>query len=124
MADERPKITGVLETSLYVADIGRSQEFYGRIFGFRPLFHDHRMCAMEVPGAHVLLLFKIGATDQPAPAADGLIPPHHGDESASVLRHHEGRIGGLGGASGPGGGYGGSPTSLAARFDKPVFPRS
>lgn len=79
MADERPKITGVLETSLYVADIGHSQEFYARIFGFRPLFHDHRMCAMEVPGAHVLLLFKIGATDQPAPAADGLIPPHHGD---------------------------------------------
>ncbi len=78
MADERPKTTGVLETSLYVADIGRSQEFYSRIFGFRPFFQDHRMCAMEIPEAHVLLLFKIGATDHPAPAADGLIPPHHG----------------------------------------------
>ena len=73
-----PPIAGVLETSLYVADIDRSRAFYARIFGFRRFFQDHRMCAMEVPGAHVLLLFRIGATDDPAPAADGLIPPHHG----------------------------------------------
>ena len=78
-----PRITGLLETSLYVADIGLSQAFYARIFGFETFFHDHRMCAMGVTrsgsgGGQVLLLFRIGATDHPAPAADGFIPPHHG----------------------------------------------
>ncbi len=78
MTDTPPAIAGVLETALYVADIDRSQEFYARVFGFQTFFHDHRMCAMGVPGAQVLLLFRIGATDHPAPAADGMIPPHHG----------------------------------------------
>jgi catechol 2,3-dioxygenase-like lactoylglutathione lyase family enzyme len=78
MPGQQPRITGILESSLYVADLDRARAFYERLFGFRVFFADHRMCAMEVPGAHVLLLFLEGATDEPAPAADGLIPPHHG----------------------------------------------
>lgn len=78
MNDTPPKTTGVLETSLYVADIEASRAFYLRLFGFETFFCDHRMCAMGVPNRQVLLLFRIGATGHPAPAADGLIPPHHG----------------------------------------------
>jgi catechol 2,3-dioxygenase-like lactoylglutathione lyase family enzyme len=48
------------------------------LFGFTAFFEDERMCAMEVPGEQVLLLFRHGMTDQPAPAPGGFIPPHHG----------------------------------------------
>ncbi|OJW28712.1 MAG: glyoxalase [Rhodospirillales bacterium 69-11] len=73
-----PRISGVLETSLYVEDLARSRAFYDRLFGFETIFCDDRMCAMEVPGEQVLLLFRHGMTDEPAPAPDGFIPPHHG----------------------------------------------
>jgi len=73
-----PRVSQVLESSLYVDDLDRSRAFYERIFGFVTAFHDGRMCAMEVPGEQVLLLFRHGMTDQPAPGPGGLIPPHHG----------------------------------------------
>ena len=75
-----PRVSQILETSLYVADLERSRTFYGRIFGFTAFMMDDRMCAMEVPGEQVLLLFRHGATDRPAPGPDGgFIPPHHGE---------------------------------------------
>ena len=74
-----PRISGVLETSLYVSDLARSREFYERLCGFEVFFQDERMCAMGVPGGQVLLLFRRGATDQPAPAPGGFIPPHRGE---------------------------------------------
>ncbi len=73
-----PCISGVLETSLYVEDLDRSAAFYTSLFGFTPFFSDERMCALEVPNEQVLLLFRHGMTDAPAPAPDGFIPPHHG----------------------------------------------
>jgi catechol 2,3-dioxygenase-like lactoylglutathione lyase family enzyme len=73
-----PRVSQILETSLYVDDLERSRAFYERIFGFVTVFHDDRMCAMEVPGEQVLLLFRHGKTDQPAPGPGGIIPPHHG----------------------------------------------
>jgi catechol-2,3-dioxygenase len=73
-----PRINHVLETSLYVDDLGRSRDFYARVCGFAVMFEDDRMCAMEVPGAQVLLLFRHGMTDAPAPVPGGTIPPHHG----------------------------------------------
>jgi catechol-2,3-dioxygenase len=73
-----PRVSHILETSLYVEDLDRSRRFYERIFNFVIMFEDERMCAMEVPGEQVLLLFRHGMTDQPAPAPDGMIPPHHG----------------------------------------------
>jgi catechol 2,3-dioxygenase-like lactoylglutathione lyase family enzyme len=73
-----PRTSGVLETSLYVEDLERSRAFYQRLFGFEQFMCDTRMCALGVPGEHVLLLFRHGMTDAPAPAAGGVIPPHHG----------------------------------------------
>jgi catechol 2,3-dioxygenase-like lactoylglutathione lyase family enzyme len=73
-----PRVSGVLETSLYVADLDRSREFYQRVFGFEPFMCDGRMCALGVPAEHVLLLFRHGMTNEPAPGPDGFIPPHHG----------------------------------------------
>jgi catechol 2,3-dioxygenase-like lactoylglutathione lyase family enzyme len=73
-----PRVSGVLETSLYVDDLARSRAFYARVFGFVAVFEDERMCAMEVPGEQVLLLFRHGLTDAPAATPGGTIPPHHG----------------------------------------------
>lgn len=73
-----PRVSGVLETSLYVTDLDRSVEFYEAVFGFERFVHDGRMCALGVPGCAVLLLFQHGSTDEPAPVPGGVIPPHHG----------------------------------------------
>ena len=73
-----PRVSSVLETSLYVADLERSRTFYQRVFGFERFVDDGRMCALGVPGNQVLLLFRHGSTDEPAPVAGGFIPPHHG----------------------------------------------
>ena len=78
MQRKTPRVSKVLETSLYVEDLTRSRRFYERIFDFATIFQDERMCAMEAPGEQVLLLFRHGMTDQPAPAPGGVIPPHHG----------------------------------------------
>jgi catechol-2,3-dioxygenase len=73
-----PSISHILETSLYVADIDRSAEFYQRVFSFDMIFQDDRMCALRVPGSGVLLLFKENGSLQPHPTPGGIIPPHGG----------------------------------------------
>jgi catechol 2,3-dioxygenase-like lactoylglutathione lyase family enzyme len=75
--DPAPRIDGVLETSLYVADLDRAHRFYAELFGLPTLFADDRMAALEVPGRQVLLLFKAGGSlDIQLP--DGGLPPHDG----------------------------------------------
>ncbi len=73
-----PRSAGIVETSLYVADLDRALAFYRRVFGFEVFVHDGRMVAFGVPGSQVLLLFLEGATDAPAPTPGGVIPPHNG----------------------------------------------
>ncbi|HTQ38423.1 MAG TPA: VOC family protein [Pirellulales bacterium] len=73
-----PKITGVLETSLYVADVNQAARFYETVFGFQRMFADDRLCALAITGKQVLLLFKRGASVEPIPLAGGVLPPHDG----------------------------------------------
>ena len=59
----RPKVEGVLETSLYVADVAASARFYERIFGFRVIADfGGRGCALEAGSRQVLLLFLKGGS--------------------------------------------------------------
>ena len=74
-----PVVGGILETSLYVDDITRSQAFYQRVFGFELLFADDRLCALNVADRQVLLLFRKGASTEPILTAGGTIPPSDGD---------------------------------------------
>lgn len=68
-----PKSEGLLESSLYVTDVARSAEFYGRIFGFRPVSDfGERGCALQAGDRQVLLLFKKGGSL-------GTPTPHDGD---------------------------------------------
>jgi len=73
-----PAVTGVLETSLYVADLRRAATFYQAVFGFERLDGDDRFTALEVPGRQVLLLFARGASSRAVPLPVGAIPPHDG----------------------------------------------
>jgi len=71
-----PRLGGVLETSLYVADLERARAFYQHVFGLEAFFRDSRMCALGVVPGQVLLLFAHGTTGSPAPVPGGFIPPH------------------------------------------------
>jgi catechol 2,3-dioxygenase-like lactoylglutathione lyase family enzyme len=73
-----PTVTGVLETSLYVDDLERAAEFYQVLFQFKTLVADDTVRALSVSGNQVLLLFRRGATAQPATTRGGIIPGHAG----------------------------------------------
>jgi catechol 2,3-dioxygenase-like lactoylglutathione lyase family enzyme len=71
-----PQLTGVLETSLYVADLERSIRFYLEVMQFQKLVGDQRFGALQAARQQVLLLFKKGASTEPMRIDGGVIPPH------------------------------------------------
>jgi catechol 2,3-dioxygenase-like lactoylglutathione lyase family enzyme len=74
-----PDLTGVLETSLYVEDLSRAVQFYREVLELEPMVADDRLCAFNVAGRQVLLLFKKGASRSPGVFAGGTRPPHDGN---------------------------------------------
>jgi catechol 2,3-dioxygenase-like lactoylglutathione lyase family enzyme len=73
MDQKHPLVTGVMETSLYVADIDTATQFYRRVFGFEVNFAIDRLVSLAVCPGQVLLLFtKQGSVTLPKGA-------HHGD---------------------------------------------
>ncbi len=73
-----PRVTGILETALCVADVDRSTQFYQDLFGFEQIEGDERFCALDVAGKQVLLLFLEGASTKGSQTSGGFIPPHNG----------------------------------------------
>ena len=73
-----PKLSGVIETALYVDDLDRARAFYERVLGLEPLTADSRFLAYDVGGRSVLLLFLRGSTPEPLQLPGGTIPPHDG----------------------------------------------
>ncbi|HUY32028.1 MAG TPA: VOC family protein [Pirellulales bacterium] len=76
------KILGVIETAIDVENLDLAASFYRRLFDFETLVLDERMCAFNVGGRSVLLLFKKGGRLAPMVVPGGVIPPHGGDGSA------------------------------------------
>jgi catechol 2,3-dioxygenase-like lactoylglutathione lyase family enzyme len=70
------QVSGILETALSVDDLAASAAFYKRLFGFDRLLDAERLVALNVAGRDVLLLFKKGATEEPAALPGGVIPGH------------------------------------------------
>jgi catechol 2,3-dioxygenase-like lactoylglutathione lyase family enzyme len=67
-----PKTEGLLESSLYVADVARAAMFYEKIFGFQVISDfGERGCAMKAGERQVLLLFKKGASRSVTSPHDG-----------------------------------------------------
>jgi catechol-2,3-dioxygenase len=73
-----PRLTGVIETALYVDDLARAARFYEDVLGLPALTSDKRFRAYDVGGRSVLLLFQRGATLATVRLPGGTIPPHDG----------------------------------------------
>ncbi len=73
-----PPLAGVLETALYVDDMGRARGFYEGALGLSPMFADDRLTAYPVGGRSALLIFRRGAATETADLPGGTIPPHDG----------------------------------------------
>jgi catechol 2,3-dioxygenase-like lactoylglutathione lyase family enzyme len=76
--EDHPRISGVLETALYVDDLPRAARFYEDIVGLKRIFADERLAAYEAGAASVLLLFRRGSTLETVTMPGGTIPPHDG----------------------------------------------
>lgn len=73
-----PPIEGLLETALYVADLGRAAAFYRDIVGLPVLLDTPRLVALDAGRQGVLLLFRNGDTSDDVVGAMGRIPGHEG----------------------------------------------
>jgi len=73
-----PNLDHILETALYVDDLDRARRFYEDVLALSPLFVDDRLCAYDVAGRSVLLLFRRGASLETTHMSSGTIPPHDG----------------------------------------------
>jgi len=77
-AGAMPNLLGVLETALYVDTFERACPFYEQVLGLNSIYRDPRLCAYDVGGRGVLLLFLRGASLQTTQLPGGTIPPHDG----------------------------------------------
>ena len=73
-----PRISGLLETSLYVADLERAAAFYEGVLDLRVMLRSPRLVALDAGRQGVLLLFLAGATSADVVEAGGTIPGHEG----------------------------------------------
>ncbi|MBB3191188.1 VOC family protein [Halomonas cerina] len=75
-----PRLNGVLETALYVADMPHARSFFEGVMGLEPFNADHRFTAYDAGAGSVLLLFLYGETLETVVLPDdmGTIPPHDG----------------------------------------------
>jgi catechol 2,3-dioxygenase-like lactoylglutathione lyase family enzyme len=78
MSTSPPALRGVKETALYVDDLARAKSFYRDVLGLRALVEDVRLCAFDVNGSHILLLFLRGGSLTASTLPGGVIPPHDG----------------------------------------------
>jgi catechol 2,3-dioxygenase-like lactoylglutathione lyase family enzyme len=77
-----PTVTRVLETGLYVEDVGRAVSFYRDVLGLRVLLTGDRLAALDAGQSTVLLLFRRGGTTEWLTTPHGSIPPHDGSGSS------------------------------------------
>jgi catechol-2,3-dioxygenase len=73
-----PNLLGILETALYVDEFERACAFYEQVLGLNSIYRDARLCAYDVGGRGVLLLFLRGASLETVHMPGGTIPPHDG----------------------------------------------
>jgi catechol 2,3-dioxygenase-like lactoylglutathione lyase family enzyme len=70
-AVQPPRITGILETVLYVADIDRAERFYRDVMGMQQIGKEPGRHVFFRVGSGVLLLFRAETTRRA-----GSLPPH------------------------------------------------
>ncbi len=73
-----PRISGLLESALYVADMPRAVAFFKDVLGLDPMLTGDRLTAFDAGRQGVLLLFLNGASVADMPIDDSVIPGHDG----------------------------------------------
>ena len=73
-----PRISGILETALYVNDLHQSVEFYQRLFDLTTLHSSERLVVLRVAPGQVLLIMKQGTSAEPSLVSFGVIPASNG----------------------------------------------
>lgn len=78
-----PKLDRIIESALYVDDLDRSRKFYTDVLQLNPILDADPLCAFDIGGDNVLLLFRRGGSLEtkvlPGPSLpNGEIPPHDG----------------------------------------------
>jgi len=73
-----PRITGLLETALYVDDMDRAVAFYETVLGLKVMSRSDRLTAFDAGRQGVLLIFTRGATREDVSVPGGTIPGHDG----------------------------------------------
>lgn len=71
---ERPALTGVVETALVVEDVSRAARFYLHVLGLKVLAQTERLCALDVKPGQVLLLFQRGGSLDDIQLPGGVLP--------------------------------------------------
>jgi catechol 2,3-dioxygenase-like lactoylglutathione lyase family enzyme len=79
-----PNLLGILETVLYVDAFERACPFYEQVLGLNSIYRDQRLCAYDVGGRGVLLLFLRGHSLETVHLQGGTIPPHDGHGPAHI----------------------------------------
>jgi catechol 2,3-dioxygenase-like lactoylglutathione lyase family enzyme len=73
-----PRISGLLESVLYVDDMARAAAFYRDVLQLDIMLESPRLIAFDAGRQGVLLLFRHGMTLDDAPTPGGIIPGHDG----------------------------------------------
>jgi catechol 2,3-dioxygenase-like lactoylglutathione lyase family enzyme len=68
--------SAILETCLSVSDLLRSRAFFEDVFGYTAMVADERLCAFNLGGTQVLILFSREEVAQPVHLPFGTIPSH------------------------------------------------
>src|SRR5918993_1255116 len=78
MRSRMPTLNAVLESALYVDNLSRAKAFYEGSLGLPLLLANQRMCAFDVGGRSVLLVFLRGGSSEDMMTPGGTIPGHDG----------------------------------------------
>ena len=73
-----PRISGLLETALYVDDMARARAFFTDVLGLKPMLTGERLTAFDAGRQGVLLLFLAGGSVEDMPGPRGVVPGHDG----------------------------------------------
>ena len=81
-AQGSPPVSGILETAVYVEDLGEAHRFYGDVLGLKRVLDTPRMMTYLVVPGQVLLVFRRGMTREDTDTAGGIVPGHHSEGPA------------------------------------------
>ena len=83
-----PPLNGILESTLFVRDLGRARAFYQDVLGFTPFNTSEAGCGFEVAVGQLLLLVSEKTARLPSETAGGTVPPCLKDPSEALGAGH------------------------------------